>query len=356
MGAGWVNGQALQTGLRLEKRVRQIEKMMKHKAPWHATLHQLHAVIDPAVLAAMQGWLTQLQDGDRRSALTVRNYAIDLADFGRFMVSHAGQGLTLTALAALGLSDWRSWLAAMAQHRPAAASRNRALAALRQWVGWLARQQILPADAPVLRVVQQVRNLKQPAHLPKALDIQAMERLLTLAASDMAGQQPWQAKRRCAMLLLLYGAGLRISEALAITLAAWQQASGGIITITGKGDKQRLVPLLPIVQQAVNAYLVSDPRPRDGNDLVFLGERGGGWAPARVQAELAQLRRALNLPDYVTPHALRHSFATHLLAGGSDLRAIQELLGHSSLTTTERYTKVDAASLHQLIRTTHPRW
>jgi integrase/recombinase XerC len=330
--------------------------MTKHEPPWHATLHQLPPLVDGGVLAAMQGWLTQLQDGDRRSTLTVRNYAIDLADFGRFMGNHAGQGLTLTALAALGLSDWRSWLAAMAQHRPAAASRNRALAALRQWVGWLARQQILPADAPVLRVVQQVRNLKQPAHLPKALEVEAMKRLLTLAASDMAGQQPWQAKRRCAMLLLLYGAGLRISEALAITLATWRQASGGMITITGKGDKQRLVPLLPIVQQAVEAYLASDPRPRGGHDLIFLGERGGGWAPARVQAELAQLRRALNLPDYVTPHALRHSFATDLLAGGSDLRAIQELLGHSSLTTTERYTKVDAASLHQLIRTTHPRW
>ncbi|MBM3603007.1 MAG: hypothetical protein FJX22_04435, partial [Alphaproteobacteria bacterium] len=261
--------------------------MMKHKPPWHATLHTLDGVIDPALLAAMRGWLIQLQDGDRRAALTVRNYAIDLADFGRFMAEHGGQSLTLAGIATQSLSDWRSWLAAMAQHRPAAASRNRALAALRQWVGWLARQQLLPADAPVLRVVQQIKNLKQSAPLPKALEVEAMERLLTLAASDFAVQQPWQTARRCAMLLLLYGAGLRISEALAITLSAWQQADGGMITITGKGDKQRLVPLLPIVQQAVNAYLASDPRPRGGADLVFLGERGGGWAPARVQAELA---------------------------------------------------------------------
>jgi integrase/recombinase XerC len=228
----------------------------------------------------VQGWLTQLQDGDRRSALTVRNYAVDLADFGRFMGNHAGQGLTLTALAAHSLSDWRSWLAAMAQHRPAAASRNRALAALRQWVGWFARQQILPADAPVLRVVQQVRNLKQPAHLPKALEVEAMKRLLTLAASDFAAQQPWQAKRRCAMLLLLYGAGLRISEALAITLATWRQASGGMITITGKGDKQRLVPLLPIVQQAVEAYLASDPRPAAAMTWSFWANGGGLGARA----------------------------------------------------------------------------
>jgi integrase/recombinase XerC len=327
---------------------------------WQKTIDALATSASDAVLSAIDAWLIQLQDGERKSVLTVRNYAIDLADFVRFAARHLGAPLDFAALHGWEISDWRAWLAAMAAHRPAASSRNRALAAVRHWLHWLTRQQWLDEQAPAVLALQKMRSLKQPSPLPKALTVDEMAAVLESARHQTPANPPaesWQTARLTAMLTLLYGMGLRISEALAITHQEWQQAAGQVLRVTGKGNKQRLVPVLPAVKAAVDRYLTLSPHtnPEQAAPL-FLGDRGKGWSATIVQAELAKLRRALNLPAYVTPHALRHSFATHLLAAGSDLRAIQELLGHASLNTTERYTKVDASGLQNLVRSSHPRW
>ena len=163
----------------------------------------------------------------------------------------------------------------------------------------------------------------------------------------------WQAQRDIAVLTLLYGCGLRISEALGLPRAA--APLGEQITITGKGNKQRLVPVLPAVRQAVAEYLAACPYPLPADGPLFIGARGGPLSPRVVQRQMETLRRALGLPETATPHALRHSFATHLLAGGGDLRAIQELLGHASLSTTQRYTSVDSTRLLAVYDAAHPR-
>src|SRR5690606_31783086 len=166
--------------------------------------------------------------------------------------------------------------------------------------------------------------------------------------------EPWIAARNAAVLTLLYGCGLRISEALSLTIADLPQ-DGESLRITGKGDKTRLVPLLPIARQAVDAYLKLCPYTPAPDVPMFRGARGGPLQPAIVQKEMRRLRGALDLPDSATPHALRHSFATHLLAGGGDLRTIQELLGHASLSTTQVYTGVDTARLLDIYDAAHPR-
>jgi integrase/recombinase XerC len=174
-----------------------------------------------------------------------------------------------------------------------------------------------------------------------------------IEAPDGLVASAWQASRDVAVLTLLYGCGLRISEALGLTRAEAPQ--GGQITITGKGNKQRLVPVLPAVRQAIADYLAACPYPLPADGPLFVGARGGPLSPRLVQRQMTVLRRALGLPETATPHALRHSFATHLLGGGGDLRAIQELLGHASLSTTQRYTSVDTERLLAVYQGAHPR-
>jgi integrase/recombinase XerC len=195
-----------------------------------------------------------------------------------------------------------------------------------------------------------VRSPKLPASVPKPLT--EIDAASTLASVDDA--QPWIAKRDVAVLTLLYGGGLRLAEALSLRRRE-APLTAGTIRITGKGNKQRTVPILPVVAAAIADYLATCPHALGPDEPLFVGARGGPLNPRLVQGRMAQLRRALSLPESATPHALRHSFATHLLAGGGDLRAIQELLGHASLSTTQRYTAVDMTRLIEIYDQAHPR-
>ncbi len=290
-------------------------------------------------------WMNWLAGERRASAHTIAAYGRDLAFFLDFMTGHIGEQPKLVMLSALAPADFRAYLA----HRAARVERSsvgRGLSVVRGFVRFLDRRGL--ASSPALAVL---RAPKLPRAVPKPLSIPDAVEIIE-APADVA-TDAWQARRDIAVLTLLYGCGLRISEALGLARAA--APLGEQITITGKGNKQRLVPVLPAVRQAVADYLAACPYPLPPDGPLFIGARGGPLSPRVVQRQMETLRRALGLPETATPHALRHSFATHLLAGGGDLRTIQELLGHASLSTTQRYTSIDSARLLAVYDAAHPR-
>jgi integrase/recombinase XerC len=293
-------------------------------------------------IALWMNWLT----GERRaSAHTVAAYGRDLAFFLDFLTVHIGEQPNLATLNALAPADFRAFLA----HRAARVERSsvaRGLSVVRGFIRFLERRGL--ASSPALAVL---RAPKLPRAIPKPLSIPDAAEIIEAPAG--IASSAWQARRDIAVLTLLYGSGLRISEALGLPRAA--APLGEQITITGKGNKQRLIPVLPVVRQAVADYLAICPYPLPPDGPLFIGARGGPLSPRIVQRQMETLRRALGLPETATPHALRHSFATHLLAGGGDLRAIQELLGHASLSTTQRYTSVDSTRLLAVYEAAHPR-
>jgi integrase/recombinase XerC len=295
--------------------------------------------------SAIELWMNWLAGERRASAHTVAAYGRDLAFFLDFLTAHIGEQPTLAGLSALALADFRAYLA----HRAAQVERRsvaRGLSVVRGFIRFLERNGV--ASSPALTVL---RAPMLPRAIPKPLSVADAAEIIEAPAG--IATSAWQATRDIAVLTLLYGSGLRISEALGLSRAA--APLGEQITITGKGNKQRLVPVLPVVRQAVADYLAICPHPLAADGPLFVGARGGPLSPRVVQRQMETLRRALGLPETATPHALRHSFATHLLAGGGDLRAIQELLGHASLSTTQRYTAVDSASLLAVYQAAHPR-
>jgi integrase/recombinase XerC len=282
---------------------------------------------------------------ERRAApLTVEAYGSDIAGFLGFLTGHLGREPDLAALAGLRAGDLRAWLAADAAAGAGNATRARHLAAVRSFFRFLARRH--GVDNPALKLIATPRG-KRP--VPRALGVeQAVEVADGIAAmADAAAMQA----RDTALFTLLYGCGLRIAEALALDV---RDAPGAALRAIGKGGKQRIVPVLPAVREAIAGWLALHPDPRPDSPL-FLGARGGRLDPAVAQRTLRHFRRLHGLPEHATPHALRHSFATHLLAGGADLRSIQDLLGHASLSTTQRYTAVDEARLVEVWRRAHPR-
>ena len=295
--------------------------------------------------AAIELWVNWLAGERRASPHTIAAYGRDLAFFLDFLTLHVGEQPTLTLLNTLTPADFRAFLAARAAHVERS-SVARGLSVVRGFIRFLERRGI--ASCPALAVL---RAPKLPHAIPKPLSVADAAEIIEMPA-DIAADA-WQAARDIAVLTLLYGSGLRISEALGLTRAG--APLGEQITITGKGNKQRLVPVLPAVRQAVADYLAVCPHPLPPGGPLFVGARGGPLNPRIVQRQMETLRRALGLPETATPHALRHSFATHLLAGGGDLRAIQELLGHASLSTTQRYTSVDSARLLDVYEAAHPR-
>lgn len=301
-----------------------------------------------SVAAARADWLEWLRAERRASPLTVEAYAADTAAFLGFMTRHLGAEPDLAALGGLQVSDFRAWLAAEAREGRGNATRARHLAAVRGFFRFIGRRH--GAANPRIGLLGTPRATKP---LPKSLS----ERDARAVAEDIGeiGADGFAQARDTALFSLLYGSGLRIAEALALNVAdAPLPGSEGMLRVTGKGSKQRIVPVLPAVREAMAAWLRHHPT-RAAGDALFTGVRGDRLNPGVAQRQMRIFRQQNGLPEHATPHALRHSFATHLLSAGADLRAIQDLLGHASLSTTQRYTAVDTAKLIETFQRTHPR-
>lgn len=281
----------------------------------------------------------------RLSRLTVAAYARDVAAFGAFLSGHLGGPADDAALAGLRAADLRAWLAHLADAGDLPQTRARKLAAVRTWFRWLAR-----AKGVRVAAARAVRTPKSRRPLPRPLA--EADATAALAEIGDTARVPWIALRDEAALALAWGAGLRIGEIVGL---ARRDIDAEPLRVVGKGAKQRVVPLLPAVRQRLDAYLAACPYALLPAGPLFVGAKGGRLQPALLERAMRQWRIARGLPDTATPHALRHSFATHLLGAGADLRAVQELLGHASLSTTQRYTAVDAAGLLRLHQAAHPR-
>ncbi len=292
-------------------------------------------------------WLAALSQERRLSANTVEAYERDLRQFLAFLTRHLAGTPDVADLAGLRPSDLRAFLAARRKNGAGARTLGRGLAGVRSFLRHLERKGLANAAG-----AKALRAPKQPKSLPKPLS--AADALSVVDRRGQLAEEPWIAARNAAVLTLLYGCGLRISEALALTPAD-MAGEGRSLRIRGKGGKMRVVPLLPAAREAVALYRRLCPWQPGTGDPLFRGARGGVLQPAIIQREMKAMRSALGLPDTATPHALRHSFATHLLAGGGDLRTIQELLGHASLSTTQVYTGVDGARLLEIYEKAHPR-
>ncbi len=298
------------------------------------------------VQQAVEGWRRWLATEKRASEHTIRAYLGDVARFLDFFAGHLGRPPGLNDLGNLALPDFRAYLARRATSGAGAASRARGLSGIRNFFRHLDQSGVLHNPA-----VAGLSGPKLPRTVPKPLTAEDATAVLETAAE--LSESDWIGKRDRALFTLLYGCGLRIAEALSLTVGDLPR--DGAITVTGKGRKQRMVPVLPAVTEALGDYVAACPYPMQKEDPLFVGARGGRLNPGVADRQMRRLRQLLGLPETATPHALRHSFATHLLAGGADLRAIQELLGHSSLSTTQRYTDVDAEQLLAVHRDTHPR-
>lgn len=305
-------------------------------------------VASSSLLAEKAAWLRALAEERQASPHTTTAYECDVRQFLSFLTGYHGRPAETSDLADLKAQDLRAFLASRRRGGAEAKSLGRALSGIRSFVRHLERRGLASsAGARAMRAPKQGRSLPRPLSVPDALAV--AEEAGALAA------EPWIAARGVAVLTLLYGCGLRISEALALPGDALADPTARSMPITGKGSKTRLVPLLPAVHAAVADYRRLCPFALDADAPLFRGARGGPLRPQILQREMQRLRGALGLPASATPHALRHSFATHLLAAGGDLRTIQDLLGHASLSTTQTYTAVDGTRLLSIYESAHPR-
>jgi integrase/recombinase XerC len=306
---------------------------------------------DESIAIEMTRWLAHLRAERRLSPKTSEAYARDLRQFLAFLAEHRGARVTLKNFAAIEANDVRAFMARRRADEIAGRSLMRALAGLRSFGRFLERE-----GRGKVGALFAIRAPKIGKSLPKPLAVTAAKRLAD--ADERAGEdrEPWIWARDAAVMALLYGSGLRISEALSLRRRdVPKPGEGDVLVVTGKGNKTRMVPVLQNVLGLIQDYASKCPYPLPPEGPVFVGARGGPLQPRIIQLTMARLRGALGLPDSATPHALRHSFATHLLSRGGDLRAIQELLGHASLSTTQVYTGIDSERLLEVYRTTHPR-
>jgi len=297
---------------------------------------------------ALDLWLEHLAKERRASPRTVEAYAFAGRRYLSFLERHRGETLSLSALGSLTPGEIRAWLAHLRQGENPLSPRSlsQALSAIRTFHKFLDRRLDTPNPAVAL-----VRGPRVVPSAPRPVSEDQARGLIAEPGLD-PDREDWEASRDAAVLTLLYGCGLRISEALSLKRSDAPLAE--TLRILGKGGKTRIVPVLPAVREAVAAYLSDLPFAISPDEALFRAKRGGPLSPRHVQASVQNLRGRLGLPDSATPHALRHSFATHLLGAGADLRSIQELLGHASLSTTQRYTEVDAASLLSAYAKAHP--
>lgn len=300
---------------------------------------------DAFIQSQIAHWMRDLGAVKRLAPNTLEAYGRDISQFMSFLAGHMGGPISLQSLKELRAADIRAFMAQRREESLGSRSLARVLSALKSFFAFLEREGILATEA-----LNVVRTPKIPRSLPKALTV--VEARQTIVATDEMEDRPWVAARDMAVISLCYGAGLRIAEALALTKA---DLESDVLRVTGKGGKIRMVPLIAPVRQAVENYLKLCPFTLWADDPLFRGVRGGVLSPRLIQLRMEDLRSALGLPPSATPHALRHSFATHLLGNGGDLRAIQELLGHASLSTTQIYTAVDTERLMESYAKAHPR-
>ena len=303
-------------------------------------------MIAPALTDALGAWLSGQRALAGAAENTLKAYQTDVLAFLAFMTQHNADSLGLAPISRVTVRDMRAWMAHERGRGVGARSLARSLSAVKSFYRWLAEREGFEPTA-----VLSTRAPKFQRKLPRPLEVDAASAMI--ATVELQAKDPWVAARDAAVVTLLYGCGLRISEALALTGADVPLPE--ILRIVGKGGKERIVPVIDAARDAVNAYMEMCPYTLATDDSIFRAIRGGVLSPRAIQKVMEQARLQLGLPATATPHAMRHSFATHLLAAGGDLRAIQELLGHASLSTTQAYTAVDAAHLMSVYEKAHPK-
>ncbi|MEL6617530.1 MAG: tyrosine recombinase XerC [Pseudomonadota bacterium] len=304
------------------------------------------SLVSPAARDALEQFLAHQRALKGAAENTILAYGRDVTEFLVFMTGHKGQTQGLGALAHITTQDMRAWMARTRAGGVAARSLARKLSAVKSFYKWLAAREGFEPTA-----VLSTRAPKFTKKLPRPLAEDAARDVLDIA--PLQSERPWVGLRDVAVLTLLWGCGLRISEAL--SLKAGQAPLPEVLRIVGKGGKERIVPVIGPARAAVDAYVAACPHPLPSDGPLFLAVRGGALAPRAIQKSMAQARMQLGLPASATPHAMRHSFATHLLNAGGDLRSIQELLGHASLSTTQAYTAVDTVRLMEVYAKAHPK-
>ncbi|MGN0919530.1 MAG: tyrosine recombinase XerC [Alphaproteobacteria bacterium] len=298
------------------------------------------------VRQVIQKWQEFLVSERRLSLLTAESYLEDLKEFFTFLLDALGKEVDLKDLEDLKITDFRAFLAWRADNKISKSSIARGVSALKNFFRFLAREGLIENKAVMaIRSARPNKTLPHPLSVKQALDFLKLAKTLA--------KEPWQGQRDVALFTLMYGTGLRIAEALSLKVRDVPLNADAMI-ITGKGGKQRLIPLQAKVRESIQKYLSVHPC-HSPDAPLFVGARGDKINPGVVQRAVRRIRAAMNLPDTVTPHALRHSFATHLLQGGGDLRSVQELLGHSSLSATQRYTEITLQDLDRVYKKAHPR-
>ena len=295
---------------------------------------------------AIEDWQRWILDEKKSSVHTLSAYSRDLSAFLEFLHKQLERPAEIDDLNKLVVEDFRKFLEYRINHGISHSSIARSMSTLRNFFRFLDR-----TGRGSNATIKAVRSPKPKPPLPKPISIE--DSLDVIKAVSQLSDTPWISKRDVAIFTLLYGCGLRIDEALSLNNV--DKPDGDVMTVTGKGNKQRIVPILPIVCNAINVYIAACPFSDQPNKPLFVGARGGRLNAGVVQRQMRRVRHRLGLPSTATPHALRHSFATHLLSAGGDLRTIQELLGHSSLSTTQRYTSVDSKRLLEVYAQAHPR-
>lgn len=301
---------------------------------------------DTASFALMNEWLTHVTAIRGQSEKTVEAYRHDVSGFLGFLSIHIGGDLGVKALGEISIRDMRAWMAHERKRGMTARSLARSLSAVKSYFRWLSEVQNIPVTS-----VLATRSPKFKAGLPRP--VAKIDAKALIESAELQTLDPWVGARDTAVLTLLYGCGLRISEALNLTYG--QVPLPEVLKIRGKGGKERIVPVIPVARASVDEYLRLCPHVHQEDSPLFLGVRGKKLNQRHIQKVVEQTRMQLGLPSSATPHALRHSFATHLLEAGGDLRAIQELLGHASLSTTQAYTAVDQVRLMEVYKKAHPK-
>jgi integrase/recombinase XerC len=304
------------------------------------------ASCSPDLTHAIADWQDWLQHEKNVSRHTFRAYCGDIGHFLKFLSNHHAKEIALVDISDAGIRDFRAWMSKKAMEGTSNASRARSLSGIKNFIGWLDKTGVLHNAK-----IGSIRSPKLPHKLPRPL--YEGQALSVIESASFMARDHWTGQRDQALFALLYGCGLRIDEALSLNVGGWP--SGDFLRVMGKGRKEREVPVLSIVHNLIAAYRAACPYAEAKDRALFLGTRGERLNQGVAQRSMRELRVTLGLPETATPHALRHSFATHLLQNGANLREIQELLGHASLSTTQRYTEIDGKELMRIYKAAHPR-